>query len=70
MTQREQGKSVTDDDARIVWVTRDDQGAIVGVFRHKESAVSQDRPGNPHHADEVPLFEDDAEVLAFLDLLA
>lgn len=55
-----------DEDARIVWVTRDDQGVIVGVYRHEESAKAQDLPGNAHSADPLPLFEDDAEVVAFV----
>lgn len=69
-SQRESGKSVTDDDARIMWVSRattdHPNGAIVGVFRHPEGAVDQDFPDNDHHADPVPLFEDDPDVLAFL----
>lgn len=72
MNQREQGKSVWDENARIVWVTRDDnpERTILGVFRHKDGSLAQDQDGNPHFADDVPLFEDDDEVVAFMNRLS
>ncbi len=66
-SQRERGKLVTDDDARIVYVTRDADGAILGVFRTHEGMLGQSSADNLHTPDVTPLFADDEEVRAFLD---
>lgn len=54
--------TVYDDDAVVVYVTREDGGAITGTFRQHQT----DAQTGADITDPVPLFADDPAVLAFL----